>query len=819
MSTTPQQYIQAIDSCIGENRLRDAFVQLRALAARAADWRITEEIDRLEQTYRMMLDYASRGHADPGREDLYATITANIHTLADRAAYRIERRDSPTLYYSTLRYEAIQRDDSMRGLLQKYASMAESDSPFNVILGDTSADKKSAPAEREALARRIFTRLWVTFPLSDDIVAALGETFDSPTLPEDFKSLIISSLLLGLLEHYDEKRLNILFDIYGDPASNPRLAMQALCALLLAMYVNRRSLDPGRLRKRIASLRDTTTWTDDVRCVFMQFIRSRDTDRVTHTIADELMPRLQELRPKMKELNIDPDKLQDLQELMTDNPEWEEMMQKSGIADKLKELMKLQEEGADVMMPTFAQLKSFPFFNDIANWFLPFRPDHTAVIDALGNDATKIAGLIGAAPFLCDSDKYSFCFGVAATPREQRRVMLSQFNPDAISEIQLQQATNDNLRSDSAQERDNIAAKYVQALYRFFKLFRRKGEFNDPFSRPINLLALPLLQPDLHSPETLAAVGEFYFRHGYYADAAEVFEMLTMSAPADDTLFQKMGYAYQQTGNIPEAYRCYSQAELLNADSLWTRRRLGAVCRLLGHNEEALAHFRYVDSKRPDEPSIALNIGLTLLDLNRPKEAINNLFKAEYLTDPATNSKPQINSLNTRTLRALAWALLLTGDTTRSRSYYSRLLPSSADLDKQVDDKKFIIDDKKIIYTSSDNNNERSDDIHRANPDDFLHAGLAALLDRDIPSALQLLMISLRASESSKPSTDTSNRNKSNNSCSSPSNNNTNSINTAETDAWVDRFNSVLPKLYPLGLDRSLPPLIIDTLLYRLSYQ
>jgi len=736
MATTPQQYIQRIDSCIGERRLRDAFVQLRALAALASDWRITEDIDRLEQTYRMMLDYAANGQSDPGRDDLYTSIVAGIRCIADRARYRIERRDSPTMYYSTLRYEALQKGDTMQGLLDRYLSLSDRHSAFNAILGRGEADKKSDARERESLERRIFMRLWVAFPMSAELSSQLKDVFVSAAYSDDFKSLLISSLLLGLLEHYDERRLMLLLDVYASSPSG-RLAMQALCGALMAMYICRKSVDVTRLKPRIEALRDTTVWTSDVQKVFMQFIRSRDTDRVSHTINDDLIPRLKKLRPDMLKLDMDASSIDDLQELLSDNPEWNDMLRDSGVADKLKELMKMQEEGADVMMPTFAQLKTFPFFHEPANWFMPFRADHTSITDALGDEAAKIGGLIAAAPFLCDGDKYSFCLALAVAPQAQRRMMLSQINPEALSELEMRQATLD--ASGDASARDTAAGKYVQGLYRFFKLFRRKGEFADPFARPLNLLALPLLEKDLHSPETLSAVGEFYFQRGYYEDAAEVLEMRVGSGPVDAQMFQKLGYAYQQTGRLDEALRNYSQAELLNSDSLWTRRRLGAVCRLLGRTEEALEHFRIAEKARPDDASIALNIGHCLVELGRHKEALNYFFKAEFM-----GKKPE------RAVRPLAWALLLTGDTARAREYYSRLVSSQP------------------TYA------------------DCLNAGYAAMLDNDMPEAIRLFSLSANSFD-------------------------------GDFTGWLDRFRSSLPSLYPLGLDPLLPPLVVDTLLYRHS--
>ncbi len=698
MATTPQEYIGLIDRCLEERRLRDAFVQLRALAGLASDWRITDEIDRLEQTYTMMLEYASKGHADPGRDDLYASIVAQLRTLADRACYRIERRDSPRLYYSTLRYEAMQRGDTLSALIRQYTEMADSQSAFNAILGDGTTDKKADARGREALARRIFMRLWVTFPLSDDAVATLADALQSPALSDDFKSLLVSSLLMGLLEHYDEKRLTLLLDLYASTPS-VRLSMQALAAALMAMYVGRKSVDASRLKSRIAALRNTTSWSDDVRKVFMQFIRSRDTERVSHTINDELLPRLKNLRPDLKKLdmNMDMSTIDDLQDMLSDNPEWNDMLRDSGVADKLKELMKMQEEGADVMMPTFAQLKTFPFFHEMANWFMPFRADHSSITDALGKEASKVSSLIAAAPFLCDGDKYSFCLALAVAPEAQRRMMLSQIDAGMLSQLEMQQAT---LGADGDEAmRDAMAGKYVQGLYRFFKLFRRKGEFADPFARPLNLLALPLLDADLHSADTLSVVGEFYFQRGYYEDAARVLEMVADKVVPDAAVYQKLGYSYQQIGKLEDALQAYSQAELLNADSLWTRRRLAAVCRLLGRTGEALEHFRRVEQERPDDASVALNIGHCLMELDRPKEALNYFFKAEFM-----GKKPE------RAIRPLAWALLLSGDTTRSREYFSRLIQTGA-------------------ITSAD----------------YLHAGYAALVAGDMSEAISMFGLSADA--------------------------------------------------------------------------
>lgn len=67
---------------------------------------------------------------------------------------------------------------------------------------------------------------------------------------------------------------------------------------------------------------------------------------------------------------------------MEENPEWQDFLESSGIADRMKELSEIQEEGGDVLMGTFSQLKSFPFFYSPANWFRPFHADNSVVAQA-----------------------------------------------------------------------------------------------------------------------------------------------------------------------------------------------------------------------------------------------------------------------------------------------------------------------------------------------------------------------------------------------------------------------------------------------------
>lgn len=718
-----------IDSYISKRRLRDAFRELRSHASRLGDWRVTDRIDHLEQNYSMMLKYAVQGADDPSRADVYGSIVAGIYDVLDYVNRELARPRSSSLYFGIVRYEQSQSDNALSDLSVRYVKALADTSIYNLV----ETDNASAVEQRaglEALERRIFNNVWTRHPFTAEDDSAVRRLLTGEEVPEYFKEMLISALLLALTSYYDERKLNVLLDMYASGSSS-KLRIRALCAALMAMFVNRMRIDSVRMRDRVAALRDTTDWSRDVRSVLLQFIRSRDTERITRKMNDELLPEMMKLRPDIARRMKNSDALNDMAGF-EENPEWQELLDKSGLSDKLKELTKMQEDGGDVLMSTFANLKSFPFFNDVANWFVPFHPDHTSVTRVLGKDLESIGSLISSSPFLCDGDKYSFVFAVASVPESQRKLMLSQMDAQMMNELELKAAS----MSTSADMRDNIANKYVQDLYRFFKLYRRRGEFNDPFARPLNLLQLPLLAPDFTDSETLAVVGEFYFKRGYYDDALKVFSLLADMLPPDVQLYQKMGYCMQNLGNPEEAIKYYSQAELLNADSLWTLRRLAACYKMLDRPSKALEYYKRIERLKPDDLSVALSIGHCLLELNRPAEAINYYFKVEFVDDKST-----------RAWRPIAWASFVTGDLERSRNYYERILTDAP--------------------TATD----------------YLNMGHVYLASHDMKEAVNYYNLSI--------------------------DNDNNDIET-----FINNFNSDARHLVNAGVDASLLPLVIDTILY-----
>lgn len=641
----------------GVNAPADAGAQRRIAAA-------ADLLRRSEENYRYMLDYAVRGAEDPGRAAMAADLSEEILTAVDMLERENMRPDDGSLYFSTLRYEGLQLDSDITALVNRYAAMmAEggNGTPFDLSFNRMHSEEVRRQLDaREALARRIFNLVWTRFPLSAEDSGALrgAVTSDGP-FPPHFRQLMIWALMLGGMRYHDPRRVELLLDAYlADTTDRQQTA--ALTALMMLLFASRKRTLSRAALTRLAAARERSGWQSDLRSACIELVKPIDTDRITRKIRDEVVPEMLKLKPEIdKKLNqkienFDPSE-------MEENPEWQEMLEHSGIADKLKEMSEIQEEGGDVMMGTFAQLKSFGFFHEAANWFLPFYSEHSIFAGDGGKEYHDIAELIGAAPFLCDNDKYSFMLSMRQVPQAQRDLMLQQFKAQGTQIDQLRAAS----LMTAASDRRALINKHVQNLYRFFSLFRRKGEFRNLFTEGISLVDVRELRDDVLATDNLDAIGEFYFRHGYYAKALATFRIIAeASADAPSVaLLQKMGYASQKLGDTEGAVTFYARAEMLGDDSDWTLRRMARCLMLLHRPAEALERLRLLEERHPEHAGTALNIGRCLVELGRYDEAVGEYYKAEYLDEKSGKA-----------LRPLAWSLLMNGDLPQSRKYYERVI-------------------------------------------------------------------------------------------------------------------------------------------------
>lgn len=653
---TNDQILSTCDTIAGhiaQGQLYDACSTLISLCEGKMWWELSSKVKAQEESYRLMLDYAVKGADDPERPKVYAALREKLYTLLDTFRRRVAMIDTPSSYFNTLRYEGRQTEDTIAGLIDRLRKLRSSDSLLD-LLADGNTDARADHRQIEDLEKRIFDRVWVSFPLSADTAAAIGDALDDASLDDKFKRLLISALMLGQLQYNDTRRMQLLLGVYRDSAKSD-LAMAALTAALLGIAAHPDRQLPHVIEQMIESLRDTTSWTADVRNVYIELRVALDTDRITRKLKDEVIPQIMKLRPDIaKKINeLDGLDVENLEE----NPEWNDMWERSGIGKKLMEISELHEQGADVMMGAFAQLKSYPFFHDVVNWFRAFDPDNSHLRHL--TDTRQLLDMIEAAPGMCESDKYSLGLSMDALPNAQKRALGSHLSAQAGQIEQVKLASLTTGRDDRRRE----AADYIHDIYRFFRLYRRKRDFTDPFGGDIILNDFKVLRQDVDDADTLLLLVNLGLKGQQWQSTIKLLTRLQSVEAASVQSFQQMGYCYQQMGEYRQAIECYEQAALIDGANRWTMRRLAASHRMAGNPAEALRYYRELEKIQPDDLKLAMNIGYCLLELGKDSEAAEYFYKVDVLDEKSH-----------RALRPLAWSLLRSRRFDRAKAYYYRIL-------------------------------------------------------------------------------------------------------------------------------------------------
>ena len=652
---------KSIQSLLSEKRLAEAFVELRQTAQTLQNWQLNNRLDELEESYKYMIRYVADGCNDPQREEIHNGITTKLMELADITEQELTVQNSPKLYYETLRMER-KYPRSLEALLEAYRESADKAALFYELPADKrdSDQERTLLMEKEKAANAVFKHIWVTFPVTTNEAGTLDKLFADADATAEIKELAMAATMLSLLEHYSEHLLLSLLDLYAANAFNDAsLSMKALCCALIAMHCHRETIKHSNaISLRIANIADSERGRRDIMTVFLQFIRSRSTERISQKVRDELVPKLMKLSPEMRRKMRDG--FSDDIEEMAKNPDWQEMLNKSGITDKMQELSRMQAEGSDVFLSSFARLKNFPFFNDVANWFVPFTPRHSSIFRVFaGNSGSMLLLMVDRTGAFCDSDKFSFALSVATMPDQHRSMMMAQFDE------QQEQVINEMAGSlpNPEKQRENIANKYVQSLYRFFNLFRSRNDFYNPFSTRLNLIDVPFVSDALSDTKSLRLIAEFYFSMQCYTDALSTFgKVLKQDSPTASD-YQKTGYCHEQLKQYVLATADYEKVELLKPNDVWTLKHLALCYRAVNDTEKAIANYKRAETLQPDNVALANNIANCLLEGGRIEEALKYFFKVDYLA-----------SKGERTMRPIAWCSFLIGNYSQSVDYYNRII-------------------------------------------------------------------------------------------------------------------------------------------------
>lgn len=662
-SSPTTKMLKEIYTHIEQRELKQAIDRVKVAVEHVQNWTITERITELETNYRFMLHYLIEGQKDPQQQYIYEKLIRDLYAIADDAAELLLLQESSTLYFDKARLQQVctspSMDDYRKNLLQQIDT-------FSLIdLLEEGEEKVRRLRENELayekMLQDLFYMLFVSPRSHADMLASFRAFIDDDHIPVYDKSVFISALTLNVLQRFDAGKVELLLDICRH--HEVELVIRAIIGFIPIFQTYRSRIPLYRnCSERLKLLSDDKLFNRRFVAAILGYIQAHETEKITKKLNEEIIPEMMKLSPMIgKKINLD--EWIGESGVNEKNPEWQKILDESGLTDKLQEFSELQLKGADVFHSTFSNLKSYPFFNEMCNWFLPFNPRHSSIrqlFEEKGEGSSLIETMFSSS-LICNSDKYSFCFSIMMMPENYRRMMISQLGAEG-EELSRMQAEEAILQPH--QKEDTLIKQYIQDLYRFFKLFRRRKEFVDIFNLPLNYHQIEAFHPVVLQPHNLEKIALYYFEKNNFTEALTAYQMLTeIGNTTQSEVWQKIGYCKQMILDTEGALEAYLHADLIEENNTWVMQRVAHCYRALKQPETALTYYRRLEQIRPDDLHIQLLIGHCYLELKEYDKSLNRYFKVEL-----------IDSNNRRAWRSVAWCAFLSRKFDVARKYYDRIL-------------------------------------------------------------------------------------------------------------------------------------------------
>lgn len=642
---------QSVQKHVISNELRKAFELLKGRAEEIGNMLIRDELDSQLNIYDQMLSFTFSDANDPQRSEIHRRLKIKLLEINDDLREAIRRTDNTSVLSNIkenfLRSNA-QQQISVESIFKQYASVEDK--------------------ERRELFRNLFSVVWFTDQLSEHETDLLNKMLHSNRCEFHEKSLIVSAVTMSLLRYFDLQKFELLFNAYD--TNGKFIWNRAFVGIVLAFYVyNDRAHIYRELYTRLQVIADDPGIEKYLEMIIFQLIRTRETEKISEKLRNEIIPEMTKFRPHIEE-KLDLDKILSDKLIEDENPDWEKIFEDSSdLLGKMEEMSKMQLEGSDVFMSAFSQLKHFEFFHSSANWFLPFykdNPEIRRVFESEGNafDVDLFTEGLENSAYMCNSDKYSFCLNIEMMPEAQKKMILNLFKMEmeAMQEV----AKEDNIL-DADTENRHVFTRYIQDIYRFYKLSRYKNDLYDFFNTKLEIENTFLFKQLSSRPHIRRHIAEFYLKKGYYGEAAQTFLSLSDEEKAKERTYEKIAFAYQKMKAYEQALKYYKRAELFNADSAWLNKKLGFCSRKTGDYENALYYYEKAEQQQPDNLHIIANKGHCYLSAERYEEALQTYFKVEYF-------EPE----NIRVKRPLAWCSLVLGKFDSAEKYLKILIDAKA---------------------------------------------------------------------------------------------------------------------------------------------
>jgi len=619
-----------------------------------ADSSLGSKLDDIRQDYQLMQDYMMKGYKDPKIEEVYDKLLRSAYRLS--CSIKLAGKVSASRTYASAKARSASFDmqkDVVTGELERFVQ----DVAFSTLKPE---------AERKDFLRdiykshyeymmKLFGAILVSDQWSDGMAEFMTGLLLSPTVDVVDSLLVVSAVSISVMNVFDVNKWTTLARVY-ECSADQRLRQRALVGWVLSMPSDDMSLFK-EIDETVARLMSDATVRSEIVELQIQIYYCSNADADTARIQNEIMPDL----IKNNQIRITKSGI-----VENENDPAEDILDPGAADRKMENLEKavesmvdMQKAGSDIYFGGFSQMKRFPFFYELSNWFCPFYREHP-MLDSLDETlrGSKFMEMVfGNGPF-CDSDKYSFAFAMSSVisriPDNMREML------DNSGTMSIPGSGDIDVHSPAY-----VRRMYLQDLYRFFRLYDGRADFNNPFvdgkdGRGIIFITNPLIAGHL-SIDDVVETDKFLYKHGFYLSVIALAENIIRTD--DIRHYSVVAMSNMRVGDYYMASTLFNIILAQDAENEQALKGLAHVAFASYEFGNAADYYQQLLSLHPDNTHYALNRAISQISDRKVDEGMATLFKLDYEQPGNKNVK-----------RGLGWGYLLQGKAEDADRVYTELM-------------------------------------------------------------------------------------------------------------------------------------------------
>ena len=612
------------------------------------------ELEAVKNDYQLMVDYMERGFTDDKRASLYLSLLQRLYRVA--ADLEISWRCKNVIVYVDafrISDHLNTSHDFIRSVLESFVS----DVAMLSLLPEAERTEKAKDLydRHQVFVNRLFNTLWTSCQWSDDDCAFYTGLMLSPMVDVVDQQLLVSAVTLGAMNQFDINKFKALTTVYQQ-STDERVRQRALVGWVLSVFEGMDIFpEQDEIIRKLCENKDTIR---ELYTLQIQFFYSQDTEKDNEKLQRDIMPYLVEgSNITIGRLGIVEKEEDSLENILNQDAEDKRMEQ---MEEKVRKMMEMQKQGSDIYFGGFRQMKRFPFFNDLANWFTPFYIDHPALrttIERIGQP--NILQTITNQGNFCESDKYSLAFAMES--------IINQI-PGNIKEMMGSEGVFDPMGTTLDKSNPTyICRAYIQDLYRFFRLYRSSNELINPFidNHKSSFVADTFFF--VYKSFIGTGLDEYKMRLALYLykhkNMDKLVELMSTFHVEDANYNILMGYINLYFGKPDVAYQIFNMVLQEDTENQWALKGMARAA--MDCEDYDTAEHTYSQLLRLESNNInyAVKRCVTLLKTERYAEAREELFRLDYQYPDNMNVK-----------RVFAWMMLLDKSLDKASQLYDRIL-------------------------------------------------------------------------------------------------------------------------------------------------